>query len=222
MAKRKTATRAGRAAGRGKPGRAKRGAATAKSGRSSAKSAAKGRRSAPKASGRRTGAGRSTAPRSGPAKGSAARAKTGGRRRKIAAEVVVTADVQRRWDAEEEEVPTPPSTLDYDPPRSAARTGRAVLERRRREYTQTSPAITGDDVDADWEEAYAVGDEAATGDNPTPDQDTVEALGKAVGVDYEDTEELKSTPKIDRRDKKRWELDPASSEDYKERNKRRS
>jgi hypothetical protein len=32
---------------------------------------------------------------------------------------------------------------------------------------------------------------------------------------------LKSAEKIERRDKKRWELDPASAEDYKERNRKR-
>jgi len=47
------------------------------------------------------------------------------------------------------------------------------------------------------------------------------APGRAVGVDYEDNEELKSAKKIERRDKKRWELDPASAEDYKERNRKR-
>ena len=34
--------------------------------------------------------------------------------------------------------------------------------------------MTAGDVDADWEEAYAVGDEAPGGDNPTPDQDRVD------------------------------------------------
>ena len=80
--------------------------------------------------------------------------------------------------------------------------------------TETSPAITGGDVDADWEEAYAVGDEAPGGDNPTPDQDRVDDIGKALGVAYEDNEELKAADKIAERDRHRWELDPASSEDY--------
>jgi hypothetical protein len=133
----------------------------------------------------------------------------------------VTAEVQRRWDRVEEGVPTPPSTLDLDRRASAARSGRAEMEGRRRKHTAASPAITGGDVDADWESAYTVGDEAATGDNPTPDQDRVEDLGRAVGIDYEDTEELKSADKVTRRDRKRWELDPASAEDYKERNRKK-
>ena len=75
----------------------------------------------------------------------------------------------------------------------------------------------GGDVDADWESAYRVGDEAPGGDNPTPDQDIVDDIGRAVGVEYEDNEELKGDKKISDRDRKRWELDPASAEDYDDR-----
>lgn len=85
------------------------------------------------------------------------------------------------------------------------------------EHTETSPALTAGDVDADWESAYSVGDEAPGGDNPTPDQDVVDDIGKAVGVQYEDNEELKGEAKISKRDKHRWELDPASSEDFNDR-----
>jgi hypothetical protein len=81
--------------------------------------------------------------------------------------------------------------------------------------------MTGGDVDADWEDAYAVGDEAPGGDNPTPDQDRVDDIGKALGVVYEDNEELKASDKIADRDKHRWELDPASSEDYRDRDRDR-
>ena len=38
------------------------------------------------------------------------------------------------------------------------------------------------DIDADRESAYSVGDEAPGGDNPTPDQDIVDDIGRAVGV----------------------------------------
>jgi hypothetical protein len=77
-----------------------------------------------------------------------------------------------------------------------------------------SPVLTGGDVDADWEDAYAVGDEAPGGDNPTPDQDRVDDIGRALGIEYADNEELKAADKIAERDKHRWELDPASAEDY--------
>jgi hypothetical protein len=85
------------------------------------------------------------------------------------------------------------------------------------EHNETSPVLTGGDVDADWKSAYDVGDEAPGGDNPTPDQDRVDDIGKALGVEYQDNEELKAADKIAERDRHRWELDPASAEDYRER-----
>jgi hypothetical protein len=100
---------------------------------------------------------------------------------------------------------------------SAARSGRRELQESRREHTEVSPDLTAGDVDADWEDAYAVGDEAPGGDNPTPDQDRVDDIGKALGVQYEDNEELKPEDKISQRDRHRWELDPASSDDYRDR-----
>jgi hypothetical protein len=72
-------------------------------------------------------------------------------------------------------------------------------------------------VDVDLEDAYFTGDEAPGGDNPTPDQDVVDDIGKALGVEYQDAEELKSADKVVERDRHRWELNPASSEDYKDR-----
>jgi hypothetical protein len=117
----------------------------------------------------------------------------------------------------EENVPGPPSSLNLDRHGSAARTGRATLRHAKQEHTETSPALTGGDVDADWEDAYAVGDEAPGGDNPTPDQDRVDDIGRALGVEYQDNEELKGADKIAQRDRRRWELDPASSDDYTDR-----
>ena len=114
----------------------------------------------------------------------------------------------------EESLPGPPSSLNMDRHGSAARTGRAELKRAKRAHTETSPAMTGGDVDADWEDAYAVGDEAPGGDNPTPDQDRVDDIGRALGIEYADNEELKAADKIAERDRHRWELDPASAEDY--------
>src|SRR4029450_2137442 len=117
----------------------------------------------------------------------------------------------------EEGVPTPPSSLDMDRDASAARTGRQRLQEARADHTETSPVMTGGDVDADWEDADSGGDGAAGGYNPTPDQDRVDDIGKALGVTYDDNEELKAADKIADRDKHRWELDPASSEDYTDR-----
>ena len=126
-------------------------------------------------------------------------------------------DRERRIVLDDEVVPTPPSSLGLDRTASAARSGRRELHERLVEHTETGPAMTGGDIDADWESAYSVGDEAPGGDNPTPDQDIVDDIGRAVGVQYEDNEELKGEAKISNRDRKRWELDPASSEDYNDR-----
>src|SRR5262245_10235269 len=117
----------------------------------------------------------------------------------------------------DDNIPTPPSSLDMDRSASAARSGRQVALVARSQHNDTSPELTGGDVDAHWEDAYSVGDEAPGGDNPTPDQDRVDDIGRALGVEYQDNEELKASDKISKRDKHRWELDPASSEDYPDR-----
>jgi hypothetical protein len=117
----------------------------------------------------------------------------------------------------DETVPSPPSSLSLDRRPSAARTGRQEMREARRDHPEVNPDITGGDVDADWASAYDAGDEAPGGDNPTPDQDRVDDIGKALGVQYEDNEELKASDKIAERDKRRWELDPASSDDYRDR-----
>jgi len=110
--------------------------------------------------------------------------------------------------------PVPASSLDVDRFKAAARSGRMALDRSLHEHSGMTPAITGGDVDADWENAYFSGDEAPGGDNPTPDQDNVEEMGEALGLSYEDNEELKGSDKLIERDKHRWELDPASADDY--------
>lgn len=117
----------------------------------------------------------------------------------------------------DETVPSPPSSLSLDRSASAARSGRREMREALEEHNETSPVLTGGDVDADWEDAYAVGDEAPGGDNPTPDQDRVDDIGRALGVEYQDNEELRAADKVADRDRHRWELDPASSEDYRDR-----
>jgi uncharacterized protein DUF6335 len=111
----------------------------------------------------------------------------------------------------------PPSSLDMKRRGTAVRTGRAEVAQSLREHRGMSRSITGGDVDVDLEDAYFTGDEAPGGDNPTPDQDIVDDIGKALGVEYQDNEELKAVDKVIERDRKRWELDPASAEDYKDR-----
>jgi len=114
-------------------------------------------------------------------------------------------------------VPTPPSSLDLDRHGSAARTGRKEMNERQKAHANLTPGLTGGDVDADVENAYFSGEETPGGDMPTPDQDVVDEIGQAMGVGYQDNEELKGSDKVVERDRHRWELDPASAEDYKKR-----
>jgi hypothetical protein len=117
----------------------------------------------------------------------------------------------------DETLRTPPSSLDMVRKGTAARSGRAEMEQSARDHRGMSPDITGGDVDVDVEDAYFTGDGAPGGDNPSPDLEVVDDIGKALGVRYADDEELKGAPKIEERDKHRWEMDPASAEDYKDR-----
>lgn len=109
-----------------------------------------------------------------------------------------------------------PSSLDANRGPSAAKSGRAEMKDRLSRNTGAGPALTSGDVDADWESAEAVGDEAPGGDNPTPDQDVVDDIGRALGVEYEDDEELQGGAEIANRDRNRWELDPSSKDDFEE------
>ncbi len=120
----------------------------------------------------------------------------------------------RRFPAGDLVIPSPPSSLDLKRGASAARSGRAEMAHTRAVHTESSPALTAGDVDADWAAAYSSGDEAPGGDMPTPDQGVVEDIGTALGVGYADDEELRGADKIEDRDRHRWELDPASADDY--------
>ena len=127
---------------------------------------------------------------------------------------------ERRQLRDDETVPGAPSTLNFSAKASAAESGHQMYQQRGKEHTEGGAALTGGDVDSDWNEAYASGEETPGGDMSTPDQDVVEEIGRALGVEYEDAEELKGAEKIESRDRNRWEYDPASAEDYKDRNRR--
>ena len=84
------------------------------------------------------------------------------------------------------------------------------LAQRIRNSNAASPSDAGGDLDASWEDVNDSGTEVVAGDNPTPDQSDVEENAHAVGVNFEDNEELEFIDKIDRRDRERFELDPRS------------
>jgi len=96
---------------------------------------------------------------------------------------------------------------------STIESGGRQMQEELREHTDTSPVLAGGDIDAAWQDD-AVGDELVGGENPTPDQDMVDELGKAVGVTFQDNEPLDLIEKVEKRDRNRWELDPASAEQF--------
>lgn len=85
-----------------------------------------------------------------------------------------------------------------------------VLAQRLRNNTAASPRDAGGDLDAVWEDVNDSGSETVAGDNPTPDQSLVEENASAIGVTYEDNEELEFIDKIEKRDRDRFELEESS------------
>jgi len=85
-----------------------------------------------------------------------------------------------------------------------------LLANRLRNNTSASPKDSGGDLDANWEDVNDSGSETAAGDNPTPDQSLVEENAQAMGVSYEDNEELEFIEKIEKRDRDRFELEEGS------------
>lgn len=86
------------------------------------------------------------------------------------------------------------------------------LAERLRQHHSTSPADSGGDIDAEWEDTEDAGAESVGGHNPTPDQSDSEANAHAMGVDFQDNEPLDLLEKMEKRDRKRWELEESSKE----------
>src|SRR5262249_59024230 len=107
---------------------------------------------------------------------------------------------------------------EFDAAQKLAGSGARHFARKLKEHHSRTPELSAGDIDAEWDRAD-IGEETVGGANPTPDQDIVEDVGRALGVTYEDSEPLKGAEKIEQRDRDRWEFDPASSEDYPDRTK---
>jgi len=107
-----------------------------------------------------------------------------------------------------------PSSLGMAGMASAAHSGGEELRDTLKKNSSASPRLTAGDVDAAWQNAESQGDESPGGDNPTPDQDVVDEIGRALGVEYADDEELQGGAEIADRDAHRWELDPSSKDDF--------
>jgi hypothetical protein len=104
-----------------------------------------------------------------------------------------------------------------EPPIPDVSAGSRKLAERLKNDPLADLVVTGGDLDADFEQAQFTGDESAVSSMPTPENNDVENIGRAMGVTYQENEELKAGEKERSRDKHRWELDPASADDYQER-----
>ena len=115
-------------------------------------------------------------------KGKTAKKPRARRRRRVAANARVAADTR-------EEALTP--SLDT-----------------RRAHTATGPVLSGGDVDADWQDAETSGEETVGGTVATPDQDVVDEIGRALGVEQSSTAPVMPTEDLlHDRDRRRWELE---------------
>jgi hypothetical protein len=92
----------------------------------------------------------------------------------------------------------------------------STLPGRLRTPPNVGVGVTGGDMDDDWYQAEVVGEEAVGGQNPTPDQNVTEDLLQAMGIVSTDADPVQTLENFRQRDRKRWELDPESSEDYQE------
>jgi hypothetical protein len=115
--------------------------------------------------------------------------------------------------------------------RPTATTPRAEAEREDREelaglardvaaHSESTPRLTGGDLDADWQSAYASGEESVGGSVSTPDQDVVDEIGRALGVEQEADAPVRASDEILRaRDRLRWHLerDAADAEEGRDR-----
>ena len=99
--------------------------------------------------------------------------------------------------------------------------GSKKLAERLRDDSLADPVVTAGDLDAQWESAQFSGDGSADSSMSSPEQNEVDEIGAVMGVNYADDEELKAGEKERERDRHRWELDPASSDDYQDRTRER-
>jgi hypothetical protein len=100
---------------------------------------------------------------------------------------------------------------------AATRRGRGGSEERGRtvallrelsEHHETGPAASAGDLDADWQRAQSSGEEAAGGSVATPDQDRVDDIGHALGVEQPAEAPLRTSEEIlEERDRRYWDFE---------------
>ncbi len=81
-------------------------------------------------------------------------------------------------------------------------------------HPETGPALSGGDVDADWQRAADSGEEAVGGSVATPDQDVVDEIGHALGVEQALDAPVTTSAQILRaRDRHYWHLERLAARD---------
>jgi len=76
------------------------------------------------------------------------------------------------------------------------------------EHHETGPAASAGDMDADWRRAQSSGEEAVGGSVPTPDQDVVDEIGHALGVEQPMQAPLRTSGEIlEDRDRRYWDFE---------------
>ena len=82
-----------------------------------------------------------------------------------------------------------------EPPIPDVSAGSHKLAERLRNDPLADPTVTGGDLDAQWESAQFSGDESAISSMTTPEQNDTGDIGKSIGINYADDEELKAGEK---------------------------
>jgi hypothetical protein len=76
------------------------------------------------------------------------------------------------------------------------------------EHHETGPGASAGDIDADWQRAQSSGEEAVGGSVSTPDQDIVDEIGHALGVEQPPAAPLRASEEIlADRDQRYWDLE---------------
>lgn len=89
-------------------------------------------------------------------------------------------------------------------------------------YAPRGAVLSGGDLDADWGRADSAGDEAVGGSVATPDQDVVDEIGRALGVEQAPDAPVRTSDEILRdRDRFRWHLEREAASVEEAREKRR-
>lgn len=100
------------------------------------------------------------------------------------------------------------------PPAAETVVMRSDAELRAEVMLPARARLTGGDIDADWQRANDVGEEAVGGSVATPDQDRVDDLGRALGVPRAPDEEVRTSAEIlEGRDRNRWEQEQSPGGD---------